>query len=854
MSDTPAVERPGGSFTSLTELQDEHLRLLEASDALDARLRPMLVGEEPEAADAQAARRELLLLRRRAMAFVRRARSCGERLDESGDRAIAQGALDFWHIRLAYMLRDAERLREIEGRPARHRPTPLGRRPMLAEFDEASAPELSEDQCPFVGLSAFDEKQAREGSYCGREEAVSQLLQRVLAQRLTIVYGPSGSGKSSLVLAGLVPALRAAPGGETLTVWPVVAPGADPIGALLQSVRPAGQEAPPWVAAGRAALGADPASLGDLAVAASGGGPGLLIVDQAEELVLMGSETADREAFAAAVAALATTAQPEHRVIVVAREDFVGRLLQIPALAALPQEAAIAFRPKPMTPAELRLAIEGPARKPGLKFAPGIVDDLVREVADDPAALPLLQFTLMQLWKRRRRNLIHREAYEAVGRPGEALGRVAERVYEELGSVQNQQGAQEIFLTLVVPGVGNEVVRRRVRLETLHALRDPTLIDRVIKPFVEAGLVRRTEGAERGDDRYEVMHEALLRNWPRLGQWVRDVRDQEQDHLLVLNSARIWDKKGRSADHLAVGDAIAHADRYAGKDELIAAYVAASRSAEATKAGTETWRRRKVAGGGSTLLGMLVIAAGFGWMSSAREETSVEDVDFLQNALQTQLTATEAEPEKIVPVQQLQHRAASLFGPGNTGWLWVGSEQTPMLQHAKSLKPVAPSALRVSEGYRPRLDISLRSGLPDEDYVSAPSIGYAPRGALLVLLETSAPYERSSGNQYWARVRMVPRVYIQSVVGTGERAKALRDGLTAAGFEVPPTELLPSAAGKSEVRYFFDQDLRPAKMVANEASRLLAGRRVGVVKSSGATVSNNLEVWVDLSQDVPVRN
>ncbi|HEX8622263.1 MAG TPA: hypothetical protein VF718_09845 [Allosphingosinicella sp.] len=863
MTEESPASGPSAHFKSLSELQTEHLQLMEASDNFDQRLphEGEPVDQEPSPEKAKALRTELLRLRRAATRFVRRARATGVALDDAGERAVAQSALDFWHVRSAYMARDAERLRLLQTNVSRRLAKPIGTRVMLDKFDEAAAPELTENQCPFVGLRAFGEEQAREGAYCGREDAVAELLKKVQEQRLTIVYGPSGSGKSSLVVAGLVPALRTAAGSEALTVWPVVTPGTDPLGALLQSVRPAGREAAPWVADGRAKLAANPAYLSDLAADASGGGAGLLIVDQAEELVLMGSATTEREAFAAAVAALASSVQPEHRVIVVAREDFVGRLREIPGFAALPDEAAIAFRPKPMTPAELRMAIEGPARKPGLKFEPGIIDDLVREVADDPAALPLLQFTLMQLWNGRRRNLIRREVYEKVGRPGEALGRVAESIFEELGSVQNQQAAKEIFLTLVVPGVGNEVVRRRVRLETLRSLRDPGLIDRVLKPFVEAGLVRHTEGVERDDDRYEVMHEALLRNWPRLGTWVREVRDQEQDHLLVLNSARIWDKNGRSADHLAVGDAIAHADRFAGKDELIAAYVAASRANEAEKAGYATTVRRRVIGGGSTLIALLVAAIVIGlWIRS----------EWKQQALQAELDARMAEraaladrydleaqaarlaapaPANEIPVEQLEsHRSVSRFGPGNEGWMWAGSDRSPLLQDWQSQRPVPPSSLRTGERYRPRFDISLRSGLPDEKYVSTPSIGLAPRGALLIATGPVRTYDRPSGRQYWARVRLVPRVFIHSVAGTAERAERLRDKLAAAGFEVPPYQLLRSAAAKSEVRYFFDQDRQGArdlaKLIEPEIRNPVAVKKV---KSPSAVV-NNPEVWVDLSQ------
>ena len=234
-----------------------------------------------------------------------------------------------------------------------------------------------------------------------------------------------------------------------------------------------------------------------------------------------------------------------------------------------------------MTSTELRTAIEEPANAVGLKFDPGIVDDIIREVVNEPAALPLLQFTCCNSSKGASATGSATRLMRRSGGPAEALARAAERAFQSLGpDGGDQAAAREAFLALVTPTVGSGSLRRWLRRDELRRRGDAAAIDRALDRFAEAGLIRRTAGATPGDDRFEVMHDALVRTWPRLVGWLKETRRERERLLMVLNQARMWDQSGRQPDHVVAGDALAEAAGFEQEDPLIRDYVAASREQE----------------------------------------------------------------------------------------------------------------------------------------------------------------------------------------------------------------------------------------------------------------------------------
>ena len=466
------------------------------------------------------------------------------------ERDIGQSILDYWTAALIDL---------------RHEAGYLPSAPALAEFDISQADDLAGRPSPFKGLSAFGESDA--DWFFGREDAVKLLMEVIARERLVMVAGPSGSGKSSLVLAGLVPHLKrgALFGRASWRYLPTVTPGSDPLLSLLQAVRPGGRDALSWSAVHKPKLERSPGHFRKLleAVHAAGDGPALLIVDQFEELFTLCTDQSARTSFMEAILSIVRP-EDQNRVIFTIREDFLAQAKQLPGLG----DPKTLFRLPPFTTRELRCVIAEPAERIGLKIHESIVNDLVKEVVGDPAALPLLQFTLKQLWDHRERNRITWDIYQKVGRPSEALKRTADEVFEGLKTFENQKAAERIFLALVQPGVGAEFMRRRVFRETLEGLEAADRVDYVLKPFVDSGLIIETIGIEHGEDRFEVAHETLIRNWPRLAKWLAGRKAQSQELLQLSATAQRWQQSGRMKGYLLSGDALAEAERFRDAPEL----------------------------------------------------------------------------------------------------------------------------------------------------------------------------------------------------------------------------------------------------------------------------------------------
>jgi WD40 repeat protein len=443
---------------------------------------------------------------------------------------------------------------------------------LLAPFDASAASDLSDKPCPFIGLNAFQEADA--GRFFGREEAVRDLANKVDRHPVVVVFGPSGSGKSSLVLAGLLPQLTGR------RVLPVVVPGTDPLAALAAAVRPPGVELSEWVAKARPKLAKEPEQFRAQAEAGLEAVPVVLVIDQFEELFSLCQDQPTREQFLAAVLSLvepADTGVAGNQVVLVVRQDFVPEAQVLPSLRRVFDNPETTYSPPPLSAREVRRVIVQPAEKVGLEFDERVVDELVKEVSGQPTALPLLQFTLQKLWERRERNRITLETYKTVGNPREALQRTADEVYRGL-IPEDQQAAEWVLLELVQPRAGTEAefIRRRVRREALTRLLAADRVNRVLDRLERAGLVRRTPGVEADDDRFEVTHEALIRNWPLLAGWLADKRRRSEKEIQLEALAKAWRESGRVAGYLISGEALEEAKRYAGASPEIAELVRVS--------------------------------------------------------------------------------------------------------------------------------------------------------------------------------------------------------------------------------------------------------------------------------------
>ncbi|HEX2468698.1 MAG TPA: BTAD domain-containing putative transcriptional regulator [Solirubrobacterales bacterium] len=404
----------------------------------------------------------------------------------------------------------------------------------LAEDPDPTAP----DVCPFRGLAPFHSAHAE--YFFGRERLVADLVARIVGSALLAVVGPSGSGKSSLVRAGLLPALASGvlPGSER---WrqAVMRPGPQPVEELrraLARLAPGDRQIDPD----------DPftAVLGSL-------GPDerlVLAVDQLEEIFAACRDEGERRAFAEQLVTAAV--YPDHRLVVVLaiRGDFYDRCAEYPALAS--EMSANTVLVGPMRREELRRAIELPARAAGLRVEPRLVSALVGEVADEPGGLPLLSTTLLELWEQRDGRTLGYSTYEASGGVSGAVARLAERAYQRLSAPQRERARQ--ILMRLVDAEEMEPVARRVPLSELELERDEDAAA-ALSVLTESRLVTVDEGTA------EVAHEALLREWPRLRGWLEDDAQGWRLRQHLTHAAGEWQGSGREPAELYRGARLASA-------------------------------------------------------------------------------------------------------------------------------------------------------------------------------------------------------------------------------------------------------------------------------------------------------
>ena len=381
--------------------------------------------------------------------------------------------------------------------------------------------------CPFKGLASFETSDA--DYFFGRERLVGELVARLASVPLLGVLGPSGSGKSSVVRAGLLPALDRSvlPGSES---WRrvVIRPGLYPQAELHRALT--------------AARFHDLPERGALNVAADQLETDqclLVVVDQFEEVFTTCADESERAAFIDEVTSAADS-EGSIRCVVVIWADFYDRCAAYGRLAQLlaPNHVLVGA----MNEEELRRAIEMPVRRAGLWIEPELLSSMVADVKDAPGGLPFLSTTLVQLWDRRSGRSLRIDAYDRIGGLEGAVARLAEGVFGELSDAQ-QVVARAILLRLAGAGEGAAAVRRQAALSEfdLDASHD---VAEVLTLLTEGRLLSVGEGT------VEVAHEALLREWPRLRQWLDEDRHGRELHRHLIASAREWDASGRDPAEL----------------------------------------------------------------------------------------------------------------------------------------------------------------------------------------------------------------------------------------------------------------------------------------------------------------
>ncbi|MCS7290871.1 MAG: hypothetical protein NZ699_17255 [Roseiflexus sp.] len=562
MTDHPSPERTPDrnalAYPSFAALRAAHTDLLRRQR--DEGLTPSVLGQAAE--------------------VIARGSATGVLLEDEDERSAAQSLLDYWAtilIRTGYEPPDAT----------------------LDEFDPSLAPELDDAHCPYVGLDPFREEDA--ARFFGRQRLVEFLVNRLNNQRMLALLGPSGAGKSSVVRAGLIPALKqnALPGSGAWRYAPVVTPGEQPLMHLARALRRLNGQ-PDDLARDEelAKRFRDPR---EVATAFDGPEPTVLVVDQLEELFTLTDDETERHAFVEAMVALVERPSPRHVVIATMRSDFESFIALEPSLQQWMERARVQLLP--LSASEMREAIERPAELVGLKFEPGVVDALLHDTLGEPAALPLLQFSLLKLWDARDRNRVTWQAYQRIGGGRRALAHSADAFYNSL-IPEDQVTARRILMRMVRPGEGLEITSNRIRSDQLYRAGEARdRVDRVLDRLIAARLVRLTPGDTPESAQIEIAHEALVRNWPTLVEWLEDERAAIATRRRLEAKAAEWVRLGGGAAGLLDEVQLAEAERwlnsaeaaYLGYDEALLDLVAASRAAiDQARRAEEEQRRREL--------------------------------------------------------------------------------------------------------------------------------------------------------------------------------------------------------------------------------------------------------------------
>jgi DNA-binding CsgD family transcriptional regulator/WD40 repeat protein len=426
----------------------------------------------------------------------------------------------------------------------------------------ASPPEAQVDDpalregAPFPGLRAFAAEDA--DIYFGREDAANRVLDRIAAAATATIVGASGSGKSSLIRAGLIPAIRkGALTGSERWEYIVMSPGADPLAELAS--RLAAIEHVSAVAILHD-LEREPRAL-DLAARYADRDEGrddfrlVLVIDQLEELISMCRDRVRQQRFVALLVE-AMAAQPARIIPIFAvRADFYGEVGSLPELAPLLERGHVLLGPP--TQEDLRRAIEGPIAASGLAIEPELTERVLTDLEDAPGALPLLSHAMHETWKIRAGRTLALAGYLRTGGIRGAIAQTAERVFASLSPAE-QSACRALMLRLTVVDEDVEMARRRVALEELvpdlHTEVDARLVAR---KFADARLFTMTA------DSVQVAHEALIREWPRLGSWLDEDREGNRIHRHLTQSAQAWVNLGRDEGELYRGARLAAASEWA---------------------------------------------------------------------------------------------------------------------------------------------------------------------------------------------------------------------------------------------------------------------------------------------------
>lgn len=413
---------------------------------------------------------------------------------------------------------------------------------------------------PYRGLYAFGEEDAR--FFFGRELFTTRLLKTLQERAIVAVIGPSGSGKSSVIFAGLIPILRNS--GQWLIVHS--RPGRSPFYSLATSLLPllepttdSHSETDQLIETQKlaTALQSGQITLWDVIQRILARHPQtaqfLLVADQFEELFTLCNDPQQQKNYPNTLFEAVKAGGNHFSLAITLRADFVSQALAQRPFADALQDSDVKLGP--MTRNELAQAIEYPARLFAVTFEAGLVDRILDDVGREPGNLPLLEFALTLLWERRTGRRLTHTAYEAIGRVEGALAQYADKVYDNLKEKEQEQ-ARRIFTQMIRPGEGTEDTRRVARRSELDP-QDWGLANQL----ADARLVVTGRDPE-GHETVEVVHEALIRGWGHLREWMNADRTFRTWQERLRIALRQWQQSQKDEGALLRGALLAEAQEW----------------------------------------------------------------------------------------------------------------------------------------------------------------------------------------------------------------------------------------------------------------------------------------------------
>ncbi|KAB8319080.1 hypothetical protein SD81_009175 [Tolypothrix campylonemoides VB511288] len=429
--------------------------------------------------------------------------------------------------------------------------------------------------CPYKGLSFFDFNQEDPKYFYGRTELTDELLENVREGNFLAVLGASGSGKSSVVRAGLLHELKLGQrlGGSEQWIIKIFRPGEHPLENLTMAfAKDESFNTYLQLRLTNAKNSIDQGAVGlkNLVRTTAKDRRLVLVVDQFEEVFTLCQNQTERQQFLECLLGALEITNNQLCLIVTMRADFFGKCAEqdYAGLASKIQEHLVTV--KPMTREELEQAITEPARKVGLEIERELVAQMLNDV-EGPGSLPLLQYTLRELWEQRQVDRLMLAEYTRLGGVKGTLQKRADEVYQSL-SAEERRTAKRIFLELTQLGEGTEDTRRQVfKTDFIHQQQSAAVVEQVLQKLVDARLVvtseLRVRGEGEGDETVtvvDVAHEALIRHWSLLRLWVSENREAIRRERKIEEAAQEWKNKGKPKDmaFLLQGAKLAEAETF----------------------------------------------------------------------------------------------------------------------------------------------------------------------------------------------------------------------------------------------------------------------------------------------------